>query len=78
MAEIMLDFIQCHHCGKTFDLDDSLAANVHWKDCQYSPAREEYEAMKALLLKIRDDLVYSGDHGLIHEIDALLGEEANG
>ena len=80
MAEIILDFIQCHHCEKRFEPDDPLA-NEHWKDCQFSPAKDEYTAMEALLRKIRemialDPAIWTAE--TINEIDALLGDEANG
>ena len=77
MAEIILDFIQCHFCEKRFEPDDPLA-NEHWKECPNSPTRE----MKALLLKIRDELPteYWSIRvvTLVSEIDALLGEGENG
>ena len=48
MAKISLDFIYCHWCDKRFGFDDPLA-NVHWKDCQHSPAREVVEDLLVAL-----------------------------
>ena len=79
MVEIMLDFIQCHHCGERFGMNDRM--EDHWYTCPNSPAREAYETMKDLLLKIRNELLteYWSIQvvELVKEIDALLGDEAN-
>ena len=52
MAEIMLDFIQCHYCGKRYDPPDPEAYE-HWRECQNAPARK----VCANLVKACEDLI---------------------
>lgn len=70
MAEIILDFIQCHHCGERF-APDEVPAGEHWKVCIKSPARKEVEKLRDALRDCKSAIETLDASAL--GIDTLLG-----